>query len=117
VTIAVPVQQSWPAATPLRVTATFVNKLTGLNADPAAVYAGYQIDDQTPVKASPSWPTGGSPIVHESTGVFHWDIDTTGFAPVKEDVLLTLLWDGVGGVTVMSDPETVEITGPPFALP
>lgn len=109
-------QQSFPAGTLLRVKATYTNTLTGDKADPVDVYAGYQIDDATPVKAIP-YGEGGTPIIRDDEGDYHWDIDTTGFAPVKEKVLLTLLWDGVGNVTVMGDPATVEITGPPFALP
>jgi hypothetical protein len=49
-------------------------------------------------------------------GVYYWDIDTTGFAGVDQQVLMVIYWQGSGGVDVTSDPVFVTVNGPPFLL-
>lgn len=97
-----------------RFTVTFINKLTGALADPLVVKMGYQLASATPV----TWTYGGmgSPIVKDSTGVYHWDVDTTGLVGVGVTQNMVLLADGSGGVIASLDPIVVPIVGKPFAL-
>lgn len=99
------------SGTMFRTTCVFTDLTTGLPADPETVKAGYQLDDSDVV--STTFPTL---IVKDEIGVYHWDIDSTGFADPQQVVLMVLYWSGSGDVDATSDPAVVRIVGPPFSL-
>lgn len=98
--------------TPLRVTMTFTNEVTGELEDPTNIFAGYQIDDDTPVLAT----YGSGPITKLSTGVYLWVIDTTGSVLPGNQSLLVITAEGTGALLASSDPVPVTILGKPFSL-
>lgn len=100
------------AGTTLRTAAVFTDLISGEPADPATIKAGYQLGDADPV--STTFDVG--PIVKDGIGLYHWDIDTTGFALPQTVVIMVIYWQGIGDVDVASDPSVVRVVGPPFAL-
>jgi hypothetical protein len=76
----------------VRTTATFAS-ITGLAADPTTVTLKYKTGAGTTTTVT--YPS--APIVRDSTGVYHADLDTTGWAG-PDDLLYATEWTGTGTV-------------------
>lgn len=100
------------AGTMLRTTATFTDLTTGELAGPDEIRAGYELNNGVPVTTV----YNAGPMVSIAAGIYYWDIDTTGFADVDQQVLMVIYWRGIGDVDVISDPVFVTVNGPPFTL-
>jgi hypothetical protein len=77
----------------VRSTATFKD-ITGALADPNTLTVKYQAGSADAVDVS-------GDVVHDSTGVYHYDYDTTGFTgPGTQTV--TIEWFGTGTVQAIN---------------
>jgi hypothetical protein len=80
----------------VRTTATFVN-ISGANTDPSTVTLKIKQDAGT----TNSYAYGSSAVTKDTTGIYHYDIDTTGWTG-NNDTLYTLEWIGTGTVQAIS---------------
>jgi hypothetical protein len=91
---------TYMAGTLVTSTATFVAESTGLPADPTTVSLKYELAPGTVVAFT--YPSG---ITKVSTGVYQYEVDTTG-APAGT---ATLVWKGTGAVqAINADTWTIE---------
>ena len=76
----------------VRTSAAFAD-ITGTPADPSTVTLKYKTGAGSVTTAT--YPS--SPIVRDSTGAYHADLDTTGWAG-PDDLLYATEWAGTGNV-------------------
>lgn len=103
-------QQSFVAGTTVRFTATYSDGITDIFTDPVSVSAGYFIEGESVVQTV----FGDGLIIKDGVGIYHWDIDTTGFAGPRVSVLMTMQWAGEGTIDIVGDPQVISIIGPAF---
>lgn len=75
---------------------------TGTLADPVLVVLQYRTSENGPLTTI---TTPDSRIVHDATGLFHADLDTTGSA----EALWTYAWSGAGGLQAVSPPGNFQV--------
>ena len=105
-------QETFTAGTILTFSNTFTTVIGGAPVDPGEVTFAYRIENASPVYF---YYEVTLDIVRDSTGVYHIDLDTTGFAGVGQVVLMTAIFAGTSPGQA-SDEMTVAIKGSSIPL-
>jgi hypothetical protein len=94
---------SYVAGTRVTFSATFKDETTGELADPTAVSFLYRVGTAERVRLD----YGTSAIVHDGTGEYHVDIDTTGL-----DGAWVYEWACSGTLQAISEPVEIDVVRP-----
>lgn len=66
---------SWYAGTEVKISLTFTDEATGTATDPSTATLKYQLEGDATTLVTKSL----ADLTQDSTGIYHYDVDTTGF--------------------------------------